>query len=144
MSFGYGVSDILAIVNIAWDVYKSCKDAPKSFGNIESEVLSFHAVLKEAEEMVSASPPSGEQQERLKAVMDGCHRVIKDLQTLVNEYERLATSGRRTWDRLGWADEKYHITELRARLTSNATLLNTWIRYVSSYPITLDILQSPC
>ncbi|KAH0562061.1 hypothetical protein GP486_003233 [Trichoglossum hirsutum] len=125
MSSGCNVSDFITIGTLAWNVYKSCKAAPDSFASISGEVLSLHAVLKEAEETVFAQPLSPEKQDRLKVVGDGCQRVLEDLQGLVNKYQKLGTQGRRTWDRMRWHVED--IAELRSRLTSNAVMLNTWI-----------------
>jgi len=128
MSFGYGVGDFITTAALAWNVYKSCKGAPESFGNISFEVLSLHAVLKEAEETVFAQPLSQTKQERLKPVVDGCYRVLKDLDDLCKKYQSLGTQGRRVWDRMKWGTED--IAELRARLTSNTGLLTAWIRCV--------------
>jgi hypothetical protein len=86
MSLGYGIGDFLALGTLSWKVYKSCKEAPENFGNISSEVLSLHAVLKEAEETLFAKPIPLEKQERLKAVGDGCYRVLQDLDNLVKKY----------------------------------------------------------
>jgi hypothetical protein len=126
MSFGYSASDFVTVGTLAWNVYKSCKAAPESFANISGEVLSLHAVVKEAEETVFAQPLSPEKQDRLKVVGDGCQHVLEDLQSLVDKYQRLGTQSRRTWDRMRWYAED--IVELRSRLTSNTILLNTWIR----------------
>jgi len=128
MSFGYGVSDCIAVGALAWNVYKSCKEAPESYGRISLEVLSLHAVLKEAEETVFAQPLSPTKQEHLKAVGDGCYCVLKDLDNLCKKYQSLGTQSKRTWDcmRLGTED----IAELRARLTSNTGLLTAWIMCV--------------
>jgi hypothetical protein len=126
MSFGYGVGDFIAIGTFAWKVYKSCKGAPESFGDISLEVLSLQAVLKEAEETVFAQPLSPAKQARLKAVGDGCFRVLQDLDNLVTKYESLGTSAKRTWDRMRWGNED--IAALRARLTSNVVLHTAWIR----------------
>ena len=129
MSFGYGVGDFIAVGTLAWNVYKSCKEAPESFGNISSEVLSLRAVLKEAEETVFAQPLSPTKQERLKAVGDGCYRVLKDLDDLCQKYQSLGTRSKlRIRDRMRWGSED--IPELRARLTLNTGLLTAWIRYV--------------
>jgi hypothetical protein len=128
MGFGYGVGDFITITALAWNVYKSCKGAPESFGDISSEVLSLHAVLKEAEETVFAQPLSPTKQKRLKAVGDGCYRVLEDLEDLCKKYQSLGTQGRRVWDRMRWGTED--IAELRARLTSNTGLLTAWIRCV--------------
>ena len=96
MSFGYGVADFVALGQLAWKVYKSCKDAPKSFGNISQEVLSLSAVLRELEETFSGQTLSVARQEGLKAVGNGCHSVLEDLQSLINRYESLGTQTQRT------------------------------------------------
>ena len=128
MSLDYGVSHFISLGILAWGVYKSCKAAPEAFKNISFEVLSLHAVLKEAEETIFARPLSPAKQERLKAVGDGCYHVLTDLDNLCKKYQSLGTQSKRTWDRMRWGSED--IAELRARLTSNTGLLTAWIRYV--------------
>jgi hypothetical protein len=76
MSFGYSVGDFIALGTLAWSVYQSCKGAPESFNNISLEVLSLHAVIKEAEETIFAQPLITTKQKRLKAVGDGCYHVL--------------------------------------------------------------------
>ena len=120
--FGYSVGDVVAIGTLAWSVYKSCKRAPESFGEISSEVLSLHAVLKEAEEALSAQSLPPARQEQLKAVGDGCRCVLEDLDKLVKKYESLGTQSKRTWDRVRFGAED--ISSLRLRLVSNTGLLN--------------------
>ena len=71
MSFDFGVGQFISLGALAWNVYKSCKGAPETFKNISLEVLSLHAVLKEAEETVFAQPLTPEKQQRLKALGDG-------------------------------------------------------------------------
>jgi hypothetical protein len=137
MSFGYSVGECIAVGTLAWQIYKSCKGAPESFGNIHLEVLSLHVTLKEAEETVFAHRLSPAQQEHLKTVGNGCHRVLEDLQMLVRKYESLGTQTKRTWDRMRWGAEP--LAELRARLTVHIGLLNTvitaCIRYVRQFPV---------
>jgi hypothetical protein len=136
MSFGYGVGDFIALGTLAWSVYKSCNGAPKAFENISFEVLSLHAVLKEAEEIVFVQPLSPEKQERLKAVGDGCHNVLTDLDNLYNGYQSLGTQSKRTWDRMRWRSED--IVELRGRLISHTGLLTAWIRYAHAFLQAVD------
>jgi hypothetical protein len=112
MSFGYSVGDFIAVTTLAWQVYKSCKGAPESFGNIHMEVQSLHATLKEAEETVFAHPLSLAQQERIKIVGDGCYHILDDLEKLVKKYESLGTQSKRAWDRMRWGAED--VAELRA------------------------------
>jgi hypothetical protein len=140
MSFGYSVGDFIALGTLAWSVYKSCKGAPEAFGDISLEVLSLQAVLKEAEETVFAQPLSPVKQERLKAVGDGCHRVLTDLDNLCKKYQSLGTQGKRTWDRVRWGSED--IAELRLRLISNTGLLTAWTRYVRELLLDLVLIAN--
>src|ERR1700733_15560938 len=110
-AFGFGVGDFIAIGTLALNLYKSCKEAPESFGNISSEVLSMHIVLKEVEEEVLARPLAPTKQERLEAIGEGCHLVLNDLDNLVKRYQSLGTQSKRTWDRMRYSMED--ITELR-------------------------------
>jgi len=91
MSFGYSVGDAIAVAQLAWTAYKSCRDAPESFKNISIEVLSLHAVLKEVEETLSEHPPAASKQDGLAAVTAGCSSVLQDLQRLVQNYESLGS-----------------------------------------------------
>ncbi|KAG4440044.1 hypothetical protein IFR05_004494 [Cadophora sp. M221] len=125
MSFGFGVGDFIAVGKLAWSVYKSCKDAPESFSNISTEVLSLHAVLKEVEEALADEPLTESKQRSLATVGNGCHGVLSDLQALVVKYESLGSQSRRTWDRMRWGSND--IAELRARLTSNTMLLTAFL-----------------
>jgi hypothetical protein len=126
----------IAVGAFAFSVYKSCKEAPESFGDIAIEVLSLHAVLMQAEKTIFAQPrsPEEEEEEERHAVAAGCYRVLKDLDGLIKKHESLArgTQGKRTWSRVKWGSED--VTKLRARLTSNVVVLNAWIRcvYMSS------------
>jgi hypothetical protein len=139
MSFGYGVGDIINVTTLAWKVYKSCKEAPESFKNIAFDVVSLHAVLKEVEETEFAQPLSPTRQERLKTVGDGCYHVLGDLDSLVKKYHSLGTQSKRTWDRMGWGT--VDIAELRARLTVQIGILDTWIRCVAECFVDLMLMD---
>jgi hypothetical protein len=126
MSFGFSVSDFITVGQLAWDVYKSCRDAPDSFSNISLEVLSLHAVLKSVEENLVDQALSESRRANLETISSGCQKALHDLQALVDKYESLGTKSKRTFDRMGWGTND--IAELRARLTSNVVMLNTFLR----------------
>lgn len=96
MSFGYGVGDCLAVATLAWQVYKSCRDAPESFSNIQVEVLSLHAVLKEVEETLPDQQLTASRQHSLSTISQGCECVLKELQALIDKYESLSSKSKRT------------------------------------------------
>ena len=86
MSFGFSVGDFVTIGALAWQVYRATKGAPEAFQQIHVKVFSLHAVLKEAEETICKSPPNSQSQEGLTTVMEGCRRVLLELQELVAKY----------------------------------------------------------
>lgn len=110
------------------NVYKAAKDAPESFHKVHHDVLSLHAVLKEAGEIVFDPPMSLQRQQNLQTIAHGCTSVLNDLQALVLRYEEMGTQGKLTWKRLRWGSED--IVEYRLRITSNVTMLNAFMRSV--------------
>lgn len=85
----------------------------------------MHAVLKEGEEIFFVHPLPTARAERLNTIKEGCEKVLVDLQSLVEKYESLGTQSKRTWDRMGWGNED--VADIRARLTSNISLLTAFI-----------------
>ena len=72
----------------------------------------------------------------LKQVTSSCHLVLLDLEKLMDKYGELETCGgsirkkvKRVWKSLKWEPED--IQELRSRLVSNITLLNTLMGQIS-------------
>jgi hypothetical protein len=124
MSFGYGVGDFLAVTQLAWNVYTGCKEAPKHFQDISSEVSSLHIILKETEEFIAAETDGlgPEREERLRRILGGCRDVLTELDALLEKFNSLGTSSKRTVDRLRWGQEE--VVALRGRLILNISLLN--------------------
>jgi hypothetical protein len=50
MSSGYSVGDFVAVGQLAWTVYKSCKGAPGEFQELARELSSVHTILHELED----------------------------------------------------------------------------------------------
>jgi hypothetical protein len=126
MSFGFSIGDFVALGQLAWNVYKSCKNASTSFNNLSAEVLSLHVLLKEADEILSADALLDSKRGHLDVIMSGCRGILLDLQALIDKYQGLGSKTQRTWDRLNWHSED--IAELRSRLISHTVLLSTFIR----------------
>ena len=142
MSFGISVGDFLTVSALTWQVYKSCKDAPRTFKNISSDVLSLHAVLTEVEEVLIAQPLTLNQQLRLQTVWQGCQAVLSDLQAIVRKYESLGARNKRIRDRMEWNWNSREISDLQSRLTTNMVLLSTFVRFVFVSDISLSSSSS--
>ena len=126
MSFGYAVGDVIVIGKLAWTVYKSCIDAPASFGNIAQEVIALEVVIRQFGEAFEGQVLSELEQKRLEVIGKGCQDVLKDLQNLTQKYQGLGSNAKLSFDRFKWAAAP--VNELRTRLISNTTILSAFVQ----------------
>ncbi|RPB18679.1 hypothetical protein L211DRAFT_796001 [Terfezia boudieri ATCC MYA-4762] len=123
MSFGIG--DFLAVSNLVLKVYNEYKDAPENFRNLSNEIKSLHIIIDGQFQDKTLNP---NEEMQLQEILQGCTNVLEDLDKLRIKYMSLGSapgSSAQAIDRIKWIQED--IVELRARLTSNTTLLNTFI-----------------
>ena len=151
MSFGYGVGDIMAISGLALKVCTAYKDAPGDYKNISDEVESLHIIINKAAqhfEGPTLSNNSHWQQEGQK-VLRGCQNVLEDLDALIEKYNSLASASTgsdsgQVLQRLKLSASLVLGTEdiatLRARLTSNTTLLNGLIQRFAILTFTIQYI----
>ena len=128
MSYGYGVGDFINISKLAWDVYTAYKDAPEDFRNISDEINPLHIIVDKHKYKFYNKTLTLEEQTQLREILQGCRNVLGDLDKLHTKYIGLGSaqgSSSKVVDCIKWTQE--NIAELRARLTSNTTLLNTFI-----------------
>ena len=127
MSFGYGVGDIVAISKLAIKVYKAYKDAPGDYRHIADEVRSLHIVIKKAAQHFDSSTLSNDSRQEGEEILQGCQNVLEELDALIVKYSGLASgSTGQALQRIKLSAED--IAALRARLTSNTTLLTSFIQ----------------
>ena len=142
MSFGYGVGDVMAVSGLALKVYTAYKDAPDDYRNIADEVNSLHIIIEEAAQHFESTTLSNKKQQRGKKVLEGCQNLLKDLDALIEKYNALAPSNTnanasQVFRRIKLGTED--IVTLRARLTSNTILLNSFIQRLDIATITIII-----
>ena len=154
MSFGYGV-DIMAISGLALKVYTAYKDAPDDYRNIADEAKSLHIIIEEAPRHFESTTLSNKKQQRGKEVLEGCQNVLRDLDALIEKYNALApanlpegqghatrllanANASQVFRRIKLGTED--IVTLRARLTSNTLLLNSFIQRLDIATITILLL----
>ena len=134
MSFGWGVGDIMAISGLAVQVYTAYKDAPDDYRHISDEVKSLHIIVNKAARHFESPTLSSDNWQEGQEVLKGCQNVLEDLDSLIQKYNSLASaSSSRVLKRIRLGTED--VATLRARLTSNTTLLSSFIqRFVISPP----------
>ena len=153
MSFGWGIGDIITISELAVKVYTAYKDAPDNYRNISEEVIALQVLIDEAEKHFESTAISGDDQRNGEKILKSCQSVLEDLNSLIEKYKSLASTNERlVFKRVKLGSED--IATLRARLTSSATLLSSFIRrfditteYLFLYyadTSTLDVNSSRC
>ena len=128
MNFGFGVGDFLAVSKLALDVYTAFKDAPEDFRNVSDEIKSLQIIVDRQKDEFQNTSLNPDDETHLREILRGCTNVLEDLDKLHHKYMRMGSaqgSSSQVIDRIKWSQE--NIAELRARLTSNTTLLNTFI-----------------
>lgn len=157
MTFGFGVSDILAVGALVRNVYNSYSTGPEQFRNLSQEILSLHVVIRKVEDQLGIAGPdetgsaetsrrqlrshtvaslSTRDKDDLKILYEGLQNIMKELDDLLKKYHSLA-SNCSPIDRLRWGLED--LVGFRDKLRSNITLLTsfnaTLARYVPLPPL---------
>jgi len=126
LSYGYGVGGFIAVSKLAWDVYTAYKDAPEDFRNISDEIKSLHIIVDRHKDNFQDKTLTSDEQVQLREILQGCTNVLDDKFHI--KFIRLGSdqgSSSQAINRIKWTQE--NIAELRAWLTSNTMLLNTFI-----------------
>ena len=127
MSFGFGVGDFMAVSTLAATVYMAYKDAPINYKHIAEEVKSLQGLIDKAAQHFEGTTLSHADHQHGQEALKGCQSVLEDLNAFIEEYKSIASNNKRlVFKRVKLGTED--IATLRARLTSNATLLSSFIR----------------
>ena len=127
MGFGWGIGDIMAISKLAAKVYTAYKDAPDDYKHVAEEVNSLQSMINKAAQHFQSTALSDNDRQESQNVLKGCRSILGDLNSLIEKYNSLAPANTsQAFQRVMLGTED--IATLRARLTSNATLLSSFIR----------------
>lgn len=121
------MGDVLAISQLAARVYSAYKDAPDEYRRIADEVRSLHIIINKAASHFESTPLSSNSRQEGQEVLQGCRNVLEDLDTLLVKYNSLVSANTsQVLQRFKFGNED--IATIRARLTSNTTLLSSFIQ----------------
>ncbi|MCJ1417968.1 hypothetical protein MMC32_004313, partial [Xylographa parallela] len=136
MSFGFSIGNFLAIIELARRVRRDFAGAPAQFRQIVGEVRSLVIILEDVEESLSTDTFGKSQEKNINDILEGCQHVLEDTEATLKKYSTLDTQSKslrerakKAWKQLKW--EPDDIRDLRNRIVSNLTLLNSFIEGVS-------------
>lgn len=135
-----GVSDILTVTKLAWDLYHKCylvaREAPDEFRNLVNELASLQSVLRTVRDDINSDKSFMEnlgenRKESLERCLLGCFETLSRLKKLVIKYQELgSTHSLSFWKKIKWITEQAVIADLKARImahTCNISLCMTSI-----------------
>lgn len=134
MSFGFALSDFLAVAKIARSIYKSCKAGPVEYQELCSETKSLGYALQslshDVREPDSLLNRKGLQRKgQLDDIISSCKSTMKDLQTMIDKRSNLQPdrNGKitRTWDayKVGSSD----LDSYRGKLTFHTSTISVFL-----------------
>jgi len=119
MSFGFSISDIIALVELVKRVYNGWKQAPNEYADVvqtleESKELVCH--VQRRFEMLTAGDLGSGKPEKIGHLLQGCRDIISDLKKVARRRRKMEH-----WDRLRLRVS--HIRDCKNRLAHHITIL---------------------
>lgn len=127
MSFGFSVTDITTLVQLAEDIVKGFVNAPKQLQCIRDELHRLKIVLEDIAKEPSEKQLSGSEKTRLCDILKGSYDVLTELQNHLNAFDAIDCPGNkieRAWKRFRWKEAD--IEKFRDRIVSNVTVLTLY------------------
>lgn len=135
MSFGFSVGDFLAVSQLTWTLYRSCKGAPGEFEELSRELNSLHTILLELEDE-ARSPTSllnrrgTARKSELDTLLNNLSSVLRQIEDIAKRYNSLGKDQKKTWDRVKFAAED--LTDLRGKLSFHVNSIQLIIASLSA------------
>ncbi|EEU34254.1 uncharacterized protein NECHADRAFT_85540 [Fusarium vanettenii 77-13-4] len=89
MSFGFGVGDFIAVLELVNKVRKDFRSAPSQFEDISKEVRSLSIVLSDVEVTASETELDAYQRSDLQHLVSSCQDVLETLEETLDKYRDL-------------------------------------------------------
>lgn len=142
MSFGYSIGDAVLLTQLAWKTVQNARKACGEHDELTREVVSLHVVLRRLEQEVEKpgnpihdGKSSDTYKEELKAIVDGCKKVLNVLDQVLTKYNTLSEqerSGRKLWQRIRFENNKMRdLMEQRGKLTYYTSAISLFLNMIS-------------
>ena len=140
MSFGFSVGDAVTLGQLAWKTIQNSLKACGEHDELTREASSLHVVIRRLEKEVSKpeSPinrPEDKCKEELQSIVDGCEKVLKVLNRVLEKYNTLSEkerSAKKLWRRVRFGNgEMADTRDLREKLIYYTSALSLFVNMVS-------------
>ena len=134
MSFNYGASEIITVLNMVKTVYEACRSGPEKYQEIRRELKSLQFAITslsdDAKDESSLLNRKGAKRKgELVELMNNCEQTTQELKALVDQHSRLCGDGgnqaKRLWDahKVGKAD----LDSLRGKITFHTSTIEVFL-----------------
>ncbi|RAH64392.1 uncharacterized protein BO66DRAFT_242507 [Aspergillus aculeatinus CBS 121060] len=137
MSFGFGVGDFLATLQLADNLKKRFAQAPSGFKAISADVKSLWAVLHDLDD-IPKDGLSATQKAELDVIVQRGREVLMEIEGKLSKYNVLAytasdwkSKATRAWSRVKW--DPVEVDSLRNRITYCLSLWNLVMSKMNQY-----------
>ena len=129
MSFGFSVSDIIALTQLTIRTYNGWKNACGKHGDITSNLAVLQTLLMrieaEAQAPNSLIARNAEDFGGWRTLRESCHTLVVELEEVLDKYKSLGTNRRKNWDRIRLGNR--NLDDLNKRLVRKTTSLSAYI-----------------
>ena len=132
MSLNWGVTDVLAVTKLAWDLYHNCylvaRDAPDNFRQLVNELAALQGVLRTLRDDINSDKSFFERHgEDRKQTLQRCvantFETLSKLQKLVVKYRELHDD-ESFWKKLKYVGKQGEISDLKNKIMANTCHLS--------------------
>ncbi|MCJ1465306.1 hypothetical protein MMC07_003923 [Pseudocyphellaria aurata] len=132
MALNWGVTDVLAVTKLAWDLYNNCylvaREAPEEFRQLVYELAALQGVLRSLRDDINSDKSflqrlGDERKQTLDRCVVNCFDTLKKLQGLVYKYRELQ-NGENLWKKLKWIGKQSEISNLKSKIMAHTYHLN--------------------
>ncbi|KAJ4386811.1 hypothetical protein N0V93_009709 [Gnomoniopsis smithogilvyi] len=122
MSFGFGIGDFLAVIELVTRLRKDFADAPSQIRDLSTELKTFSFVLLDAEVNIAAVELDTTRREALDLTLISAREILNDLQGFIVSNKPIFTvTGskarvKRAWKRFQF--DRQEVSELRLRINT--------------------------
>ncbi|CAF9930905.1 hypothetical protein IMSHALPRED_008311 [Imshaugia aleurites] len=141
MSFGWSVSDVAALAQLAWQTVQNARKACGEYDELTREVFGLHIVLRRLENEVK-NPESALSRggatcgEELEAIASGCRSIVQTLDKVLDKFNALSEeqrSGRKLVAKIRFGNGQMgDLVDLRAKITYYTSVLSLYLNMVAA------------
>jgi hypothetical protein len=134
MTFGFGVSDVTALLQLAWRTIQAARQACGEHNVLTQEVSSMHRVLhrllrelSNPDSLINKAGADPEAREELDEHIRDCEEILNAMNAIVTKYTTFSDdkrSAKKTWQRVKFGNnEMQDLSKIRLQLAARTSAL---------------------